>query len=104
MNSLVVDWWAFDVQPPDEIIVCANDLEQSTSRVFDAAKSFILRNPTLKNLTSDIGKLLIRLKNGTVIKAIPSDYSGEAGANQGLVSFDELWVSCPRNQGGSMKS
>jgi phage terminase large subunit-like protein len=91
INALVSDWWAFCVQPPDEIIVCANDLEQSTSRVFDAGKGFILRNPALKELTSDIGKLLIRLKNGTVIKAIPSDYTGEAGANQGLVSYDELW-------------
>jgi hypothetical protein len=33
----------------------------------------------------------ITLNNGTIVTAIPVDYSGEAGANQGLVSHDELW-------------
>src|SRR5574340_318532 len=48
INALVSLWWAFCVQPPDEIIVAANDLDQSTSRVFDAAKGFISRNEILK--------------------------------------------------------
>ena len=90
VNALVCLWWGFCVQPPDEIIVAANDLDQSTSRVFDAAKGFIKRNPILRE-KADIQRLTIRLDNDTVIKAIPSDYSGEAGANQGLVSYDELW-------------
>ena len=91
VNGLVVDWWGFCVQPPDEIIVCSNDMDQAIWRVFDSAKGFICRSPVLKSETEDIQKELIRLKNGTIIKAITSDYSGEAGANQGLVSFDELW-------------
>jgi len=91
INALVSLWWAFCVQPPDEIIIAANDLDQSTSRVFDACKGFISRNEVLKAHTSETAKLQIRLKNGTVVKAIPSDYAGEAGANQGLASFDELW-------------
>lgn len=91
INALVSVWWAFCVQPPDEIIIAANDIDQSISRVFDAAKGFISRKEILKSHTSEMGKLLIRLKNGTVIKAIPSDFAGEAGANQGLVSYDELW-------------
>jgi phage terminase large subunit-like protein len=83
-------WWGFCVQPPDEIIIAANDLDQSTSRVFDGVKGFISRNPVLKQ-KAELQRLLIRLDNGTTIKAIPSDYTGEAGANQGLASFDELW-------------
>lgn len=90
INALVVLWWAHCVQSPDEIIVAANDLDQSVSRVFDTAKGFVSRNPDLKN-EADVQRLLIKLDNGTSIKAIPSDYSGEAGANQGLVSYDELW-------------
>jgi len=96
INALVCLWWAYTVQPPDEIIIAANDLEQSTSRAFDAAKGFIRRflvhnHKRSEERPSIMGKLLIELKNGTTIKAIPGDYTGEAGANQGLVSFDELW-------------
>lgn len=91
INALVCLWWSFCVQPPDEVIIASNDLDQSISRVFDASKGFISRNQELKERSDPPGRLLIRLKNDTTIKAIPSDYTGEAGANQGLVSFDELW-------------
>ena len=90
INALVSLWWALCVQPPDEIIIAANDLDQSVSRVFDAAKGFINRNPLLKQ-KADLQRLLIRFDNETIIKAIPSDYQGESGANQGLCSWDELW-------------
>lgn len=90
INALVSLWWGLCVQPPDEIIIVANDLDQSVSRVFDATKGFINRNPVLKQ-KADLQRLLIRLDNETTIKAIPSDYTGEAGANQGLTSYDELW-------------
>ncbi len=90
INALVCLWWGLCIQPPDEIIIASNDLDQSISRVFDAAKGFINRNPVLKQ-KAELQRLLIRLDNGTTIKAIPSDYTGEAGANQGLASFDELW-------------
>jgi len=90
INALVCLWWALCVQPPDEIIVAANDLDQSVSRVFDAAKVFINRNPLLKQ-KAEIQRLLIRFDNETTAKAVPSDFCGEAGGNPGLVSFDELW-------------
>ena len=90
LNALVSLWWGFCVQPPDEIIIASNDLDQSISRVFDAAKGFINRNLVLKQ-KAELQRLLIRLDNDTIIKAIPNDYQGEAGANQGLASFDELW-------------
>jgi phage terminase large subunit-like protein len=90
INALVCLWWGHCVQPPDEIIIAANDLDQSVSRVFEAAKGFISRDPDLRQ-TVDVQRLLIRFDNDTTIKAIPSDYTGEAGANQGLASFDELW-------------
>lgn len=90
VNALVSLWWGFCVQPPDELIISSNDLDQAVSRVYDAARGFIERNPALR-AEADITRNLIRLDNGTTIKAIPSDYAGEAGANQGLASFDELW-------------
>ena len=90
VNALVSLWWAFCIQPPDEIIIASNDLDQAVSRVYDAGRGFIERNPTLR-AEAYITRNLITLDNGTTIKAIPSDYAGEAGANQGLASFDELW-------------
>jgi phage terminase large subunit-like protein len=90
VNALVSLWWGFCVQPPDEIIIASNDLDQSISRVFDAAKGFINRNPVLKQ-KAELQRLLIRLDNDTTIKAIPNDYQGESGGNQGFASFDELW-------------
>jgi phage terminase large subunit-like protein len=91
INSLVCLWWGFCIEAPNEIIIAANDLDQSISRVYEAGKGFILKNPELEERTDFLQRLFIRLKNETIIKAIPSDYTGEAGANQGLVSFDELW-------------
>jgi phage terminase large subunit-like protein len=90
VNALVFLWWSFCVQPPDEIIIASNDLDQAVSRVYDSGRGFIERNPALK-AEAYITRNLITLDNGTTIKAIPSDYAGEAGANQGLASFDELW-------------
>lgn len=90
VNALVCLWWGFCLQPPDEIIIASNDLDQAVSRVYDAARGFIERNPALE-AEAHITRNLITLDNGTTIKAIPSDYTGEAGANQGLASFDELW-------------
>jgi phage terminase large subunit-like protein len=91
INALVCLWWGFCIEAPNEIIIAANDLDQSVSRVYDAGKGFITKNAELKERADFSGRLLIRLKNETTIKAIPSDYAGQAGANQGLVSFDELW-------------
>jgi phage terminase large subunit-like protein len=90
VNALVSTWWSFCIQPPDEIIIASNDLDQAVSRVYDSARGFIERNPAL-NAEAHITRNFITLDNGTTIKAIPSDYAGEAGANQGLASFDELW-------------
>jgi phage terminase large subunit-like protein len=91
INALICLWWGFCIEAPNEIIIAANDLDQSVSRVYDAGKGFISKNPELNERTDFLQRLFIRLKNETTIKAIPSDYTGQAGANQGLVSFDELW-------------
>jgi len=90
INALTCLWFAHCVDPPNEIVISASDLDQSISRVFSASTGFIERNPLLKEV-AEIQKLLIKFTNGTTIKAIPNDYQGESGGNQGLASFDELW-------------
>jgi len=91
INAIVILWFAFTIDFPNEILIAANDLEQSQGRVFRAAKKMLEANPILINQTGKITAYEIVLKNGTEIRALSSDYQGAAGSNHGLASFDELW-------------
>lgn len=82
-------WWAI-TNPRTEVIVCANDLEQSVSRVFATMVALCNLNPALKECVT-VRTASITLSNGTVITAIASDYKGAAGSRHSLVIFDELW-------------
>lgn len=90
INSLLCLFFAYTIEPPNEIIIASNDLDQSVSRTFDACRGFIKRSSALRS-RAKVQRILITLDNDTTIRPIPIDYSGEAGANQGLASFDELW-------------
>jgi phage terminase large subunit-like protein len=91
INAIVTLWFSHTIDAPNEILIAANDLEQSQGRVFRAARRMIEFNPILLSYTEKITTTEILLKNGTVITALANDYAGAAGANQGLSSFDELW-------------
>ena len=91
VNAIILAYWAFNIESPNELIVCANKKEQAISRAFKDLKGFIRRNPVLQSEIISDPVSQITLKNGTTITAIPVDFSGEAGANQGLVTHDELW-------------
>jgi phage terminase large subunit-like protein len=89
LQALFHLWWAF-THAADEILLAANDLDQSVGRVFKVMVGIITRNPGLKqDAEITIGK--IRLINGTVIEAIPNDAPSAAGANMGSTGWDELW-------------
>jgi len=90
MNGVVVDWWGYTQEAPNEILCCANDLEQSVGRVFNAAAGIIRNNPDLAR-SAHIQSRRITLSNGTTISALASDWAGSAGSNHGLVSWDEPW-------------
>lgn len=85
----LVLWWAF-VTPNTEIIVAANDLDQSVGRVFQTAVKILKQNPLLLRSAKILGES-ITLTNGTTISAIASDYKGAAGSRHSLVVYDELW-------------
>jgi phage terminase large subunit-like protein len=91
VNAIVQTFWALNVEPPNEIITCANKKEQAISRGFKEARGFIERNPLLRREVSSITANQITMKNGSTIVAIPIDFSGEAGSNHGLTLWDELW-------------
>lgn len=90
LNAALSLWWGFTQEPPNEIPLVANDLEQATGRVFKAAAGLIRHNPQLAQ-SAEVQASRILLSNGTEIRAIASDYRGEAGGNHGLTSWDELW-------------
>lgn len=86
--ALIHEWFALTQEPPNELYIVGNDLEGARSRVYRALCRSIELNPYIP---TEPLKLEITFSNGTLVKAIPSDYRGEAGANHGLVSFDEPW-------------
>lgn len=74
-----------------EAICCANDLEQSQSRVFSAIKAIVLASPRLSE-RAKITKSEITFPDvGASILAIASDAAGAAGANPVITVGDELW-------------
>lgn len=84
-------WFAAQIEAPNLVLTVANNQEQSAGRIFDALKPTMkllgCEVPTAKNATPEI-----RLSNGTLIKAIPNNYEGQAGANYGLTLWSELWA------------
>jgi len=90
LAALVALFYAM-TRPDSEVILLANDEDQSLGRVFATAVKLCEYNPELRasarNLASEI-----RFSNGSTIKAQASDYKGAAGGRQILTIFDELWA------------
>ncbi len=82
-------WWGF-TNPNTEIIIAANDQEQSVGRVFRTIVQILKQNSAL-HASAKITADTITLSNGTIITAISSDYKGAAGSRHSLVIYDELW-------------
>ena len=90
LNAALALWWALTQESPNEILVLANDLEQSLARVFKTMQGLIEHNPKLQS-EAEVQSRGIYLANGTTITPISGDYIGAAGSNHGFVSFDKLW-------------
>lgn len=82
-------YWGENVEAPNEIISVANDQEQAQGRIYAAMI------PTMKRLRWDVPKAAPIMRNPStesVIKAIGTNYAGEAGGNYGLTLWSELWA------------
>jgi len=97
INAALLCWWAFTQDAPNELLVLANDLEQSVARVFTTLRKLIQRNPALAASAVVLDKTRIVLSNETEIKALASEYAGAAGSSHGATSFDELWGATSEN-------
>jgi Terminase large subunit, ATPase domain len=71
---------------------CANDLDQSTGRVFKACVRMIEASPLLEDSARITATKIEFKETGSTIEAIASDYAGAAGANPNFIVFDELWA------------
>ena len=82
-----------------EVIVCANDLEQAQSRVFQAIRRIVEASPLLKReakITQD--KITFPSFFDATVLAIASGAAGAAGSNPTLIIFDELWGATTERQ------
>ncbi len=84
-------YWAQHIETPNEVISVANDAEQAQGRIYAAMV------PTMKRLLWEVpdSKPEMKSTTGSKIRAISTNYAGEAGGNYGLTLWSELWAySC----------
>lgn len=87
IGGCIAAWYAANVEAPNAVLSVANDREQSSGRVYKAAK------PTLYGIGGQKeGKYRINLPNGSYIQAVTSDPEKEAGGTYGATVWDELWA------------
>ena len=90
LNGDITLAWGFTQEAPNELLILANDLEQTLARVFRTMEGIIQHNPELRR-EAEVQSKTIYLANGTTVTAISGDYAGAAGSNHGFSSWDELW-------------
>ncbi len=70
----------------------ANDLDQSTGRVYQATARIVRASPLLaRGARVGVNKIDFA-STGASITAVANDYAGAAGANPTISVFDELWA------------
>ena len=74
-----------------EAFCCANDMEQSKSRVFEMCVRIVKASPLLKRATRILSEKIEFTGTGATIVPIAGDYAGSAGAHPSITVFDELW-------------
>lgn len=75
------------------IKVVANDLKQADSRVAFYARRALELNPRFADWKVKPSGYNVTTPGRTIIEAIPVDPKGEAGGNDDLIVFSELWAA-----------
>ena len=96
--ALVARWAAENWGKFGEVYCLANDFDQAKSRAFAAICNSIELDPRyipgkryIQGEWQQYDRSLIHLPSKSAIKALASDYKGEAGANPSLTVWTELW-------------
>ena len=87
--AAVAMWFAFR-RPYSSIKVLGNDLKQAESRTYEYARRGVLLREDWKS-TIQVNNYKMTLPNRSMIEAIPVDPTGEAGGNDDLLVYTELW-------------
>jgi hypothetical protein len=74
LNGAISLGWGFTQEAPNEILIRANNLEQTLVRVFRTREGIIQHNPELHR-EAEVQSKSIYLGNGTIITAISGDYA-----------------------------
>ncbi len=96
--GMVARWAAETWGRYGEILCVGNDLKQAQERAYKAARTSIELHPEYRPNTQTLPErwhVLTKdstcLTTGTIMRAIATDYKGEAGANPILIVWTELW-------------
>lgn len=88
--AAAVALWVAWQRPWSTIKIIANDLKQADSRVFFYIRRCLTLNKAM-GAQVNIRNYHISLPNHSTIEAIPIDPKGEAGGNDDLVVYSEIW-------------
>jgi hypothetical protein len=103
LNGALTLWWAATQEAPNEILILANDLEQSLARCSKTMEGIVQHNPELQR-EAEVQTKTIYLNNRTTVTAISGDYSGAAGSNHGLCPMTSCGVMSASPVSGCGKS
>lgn len=91
ITAAVCLWRAYHT-PNGSIKIIANDLKQADSRVAQYLRVAIRLNPLMRQAVYQRNYFL-RFPNNCTVEAIPIDPKGEAGGNDDMLVFSELWAA-----------
>jgi hypothetical protein len=89
ITAAVVLWRAYHI-PKGSIKIIANDVKQADSRVAEYLRLAIALNPLMRQAVYQ-RRYFLQFPNGCKVEAIPIDPTGEAGGNDDMIVFSELW-------------
>lgn len=89
--AAAVGLWMMFRKPYATGKVIANDLKQAESRVYYYMRRAIDLHPEWKNLVT-VNRSEMIFPEGSKIEAIPIDPAGEAGGNDDVVIYSEIWA------------
>jgi phage terminase large subunit-like protein len=96
--ALVARWVAETWGARTEVYLIANDLEQARGRIYQKALESIELTPGYNRVRRELPgrwKIIERqatfVPNGSIMRAVSSDYKGEAGSNPTATFWSELW-------------
>jgi hypothetical protein len=87
LSALMAEYMA--LHGDGDVILASNKRNQAASVMYKSLTDSIEWNPHLPNV--EPGKYEVTFANGNTVRAIPSNYRGEAGARFSFFALDEPW-------------